>query len=117
MCISPLPTARIFSLRSVVVSCYRSLSIGFFGLCRARPDSGLRPLTQVRGCTTFVIDLRWPRCSTGTRAGKDVDNLMPVLSTYLGHTCIRDTYWYLSACPELMEHATRRLEKHWEALP
>jgi integrase len=51
------------------------------------------------------------------RAGKDVDNLMPVLSTYLGHTCIRDTYWYLSACPELMEHATRRLEKHWEALP
>jgi hypothetical protein len=21
-----------------------------------------------------------------------------VLSTYLGHACVRDTYWYLSAC-------------------
>ena len=51
------------------------------------------------------------------RSGQDVDNLMPVLSTYLGHSCIRDTYWYLSACPELMEHATCRLEKRWESMP
>lgn len=51
------------------------------------------------------------------RSGRSVDTLMPVLSTYLGHSCIRDTYWYLSACPELMEHAARRLEKHWEASP
>jgi hypothetical protein len=35
---------------------------------------------------------------------------LPILSTYLGHTCVRDTYWYLSACPELMEYAARRLE-------
>lgn len=51
------------------------------------------------------------------RSGQNVDTLMPILSTYLGHSCIRDTYWYLSACPELMDHAVRRLEKHWEALP
>ena len=51
------------------------------------------------------------------RSGIDVDSLMPVLSTYLGHTCIRDTYWYLSACPELMGYATRRLERRWEVLP
>jgi len=49
------------------------------------------------------------------RSGQSVDTLMPVLSTYLGHTCLRDTYWYLSACPELMEHAARRLEKRWGA--
>lgn len=49
------------------------------------------------------------------RSGQSVDTLMPVLSTYLGHSCLRDTYWYLSACPELMDHAARRLEKRWEA--
>ncbi len=48
------------------------------------------------------------------RSGQSVETLMPVLSTYLGHSCIRDTYWYLSACPELMDHAVRKLEKRWE---
>ncbi len=33
------------------------------------------------------------------REGKDVEQQLPVLSTYLGHACVRDTYWYLSACP------------------
>jgi integrase len=50
------------------------------------------------------------------RADKDVDQLLPVLSTYLGHGCVRDTYWYLSACPELMGEAARRLEARWETL-
>ncbi len=49
------------------------------------------------------------------RAGVDVEQQLPVLSTYLGHAYVRDTYWYLSACPELMEHAARRLDKRWEA--
>jgi hypothetical protein len=40
-----------------------------------------------------------------------------MLSTYLGHTCVRDTYWYLSACPELMQAAVRRLDQRWEAAP
>jgi site-specific recombinase XerC len=37
-----------------------------------------------------------------------------VLSTYLGHACVRDTYWYLSACPELMQEAARRLDRRWK---
>jgi len=52
--------------------------------------------------------LRWHR------SGEDVARLLPVLATYLGHSNVRDTFWYLSACPELMGHATRRLEKRWE---
>jgi integrase len=48
------------------------------------------------------------------RRGKDVENLLPVLSTYLGHVNIQDTYWYLSACPELMSAAAKRLDKRWE---
>jgi len=47
------------------------------------------------------------------RAGKDAELLVPLLSTYLGHSQVRDTYWYLSACPQLMEQAVQRLEKHW----
>ncbi len=49
------------------------------------------------------------------RAGEDVERELPVLSTFLGHTCVRDSYWYLSATPELMTHAARRLDKRWEA--
>ncbi|TKR53405.1 integrase [Allopusillimonas ginsengisoli] len=47
--------------------------------------------------------------------GLEVEQRFPLLSTYLGHTCVRDTYWYLSAYPQLMEEAAWRLERHWEA--
>lgn len=49
------------------------------------------------------------------RAGLDIEQQLPVLSTFLGHAYVRDTYWYLSATPELMSHAARRLDKRWEA--
>lgn len=48
------------------------------------------------------------------RDGQDVERQLPVLSAYLGHTETRDTYWYLSACPELMGLARERLERYWE---
>ena len=48
------------------------------------------------------------------RSGQDVERCIPVLSTYLGHVHVVDTYWYLSACPELMGLVVKRLEKHWE---
>jgi integrase len=47
-------------------------------------------------------------------AGEDVERLLPTLTTYLGHTHTRDTYWYLTASPELIGHALRRLEERWE---
>jgi len=49
------------------------------------------------------------------REGKDVGQQLPVLSTCLGNASGRDTYWYLSAYPELMEEAARRLDRRWEA--
>jgi integrase/recombinase XerD len=48
-------------------------------------------------------------------AGEDVARRLPVLSTFLGHVQVADTYWYLSAWPELMEQAMVRLEKRWGA--
>jgi len=44
------------------------------------------------------------------REGVDVDRHLPELSTYLGHVKVSDTYWYLSATPELLDLATQRLE-------
>jgi integrase len=49
--------------------------------------------------------------------GTQVEKSLPVLSTYLGHTHVRDTYWYLSACPGLMQEAVRRLDQRWEVKP
>jgi integrase/recombinase XerD len=45
------------------------------------------------------------------RAGVDVERRLPVLSTYLGHTKVTDTYWYLQAIPELLRLALTRVER------
>ena len=44
------------------------------------------------------------------RNGENVDARLPALSTYLGHRDPRSTYWYLSAAPELLALAARRIE-------
>lgn len=49
--------------------------------------------------------------------GVDVAQRMPVLSTFLGHAHVSDTYWYLSAHPELLALAGHRLERFLEVLP
>jgi len=48
------------------------------------------------------------------RSGQDVERRLPILSTYLGHVHVADTYWYLTACPELMGLAVKRFEDYWE---
>jgi integrase len=44
------------------------------------------------------------------RQGLDVDAQMPLLATFLGHVHVSDTYWYLSAVPQLMALAASRLQ-------
>ena len=55
--------------------------------------------------------LRW------YRSGEDVERRLPFLSAYLGHVHVSDTFWYLSAWPELMREAMFRLERCWEGQP
>jgi integrase len=50
------------------------------------------------------------------RAGTDVESRLAMLSTYLGHVHPANTYWYLSAAPELLGLAAERLE-HATELP
>jgi integrase/recombinase XerD len=60
----------------------------------------------------FAVEtlLRW------YRNGQQPDRLLPVLATYLGHTHVSGTYWYLSSTPELMQAAGQRLEKRWKGV-
>ncbi len=41
-------------------------------------------------------------------AGEDVQALLPTLSVYLGHVRPEDTYWYLTATPDLLRAAGAR---------
>lgn len=55
---------------------------------------------------TFAVRrlLRW------YEEGADVNRKILALATYLGHAKVTDTYWYLSAVPELMAITARRFE-------
>ena len=74
--------------------------------------SGGRPTPRLHDLRhTFAV-----RCLVGWyRAGLDVEQRLPVLSTYLGHVAPSTTYWYLTAVPELLEIVAERLDGLWEA--
>jgi len=63
---------------------------------------------DLRHCFAAMTLLRW------YRSGEDVERRLPFLSAYLGHVHVSDTFWYLSAWPELMQQAMARLERCWE---
>lgn len=62
---------------------------------------------------TFAVNT----LSDAYRSGSDAEHRMLSLSTYLGHVNPSATYWYLTATPELLGLACRRLERAWEATP
>jgi len=43
-----------------------------------------------------------------------VDHVIDVLSTYVGHARVSDTYWYVTAIPELLALAGQRFAQHAE---
>jgi integrase/recombinase XerD len=78
---------------------------------RGPSDSHGPRLHDMRHAFASKTLLRW------YRAGENAEQRLPILSVYLGHVLWRDTFWYLSALPELMHEAMSRLEKRWEARP
>jgi integrase len=50
------------------------------------------------------------------RSGVDVERRLFSLSTYLGHVSPTSTYWYLTATPDLLALAGKRLER-WRSRP
>jgi integrase len=71
---------------------------------RGPSDSRGPRVHDIRHRFAVTTMLRW------YRAGVDVERHLPELSTYLGHAHPTDTYWYLSAVPELMRLVVARLD-------
>jgi integrase len=81
---------------------------------RLADHAGLQPRSA--HCRPRLHDLRHGFAINtildGYRAGNEPGNRIALLATYLGHTNPVDTYWYLSAAPELLALAGSRLEQH-----
>jgi integrase len=104
-----LSTAGTRLLHSNVGLTFTQLT-GQAGLTRR--SAACRPrIHDVRHSFAVATVLGW------YRDGADVAAMMPRLSTYLGHTDPKHTYWYLSAAPELMALAGDRLHAHLEGEP
>jgi len=71
---------------------------------RGPHDSHGPRLHDLRHTFTVKTLLRW------YQTGVDVEPHMPELATFLGHTHVKDTYWYISAVPELLRLASKRLD-------
>jgi len=108
----PHPSARTFFLNEVgaplgasgVASTFDALR-GKLGWTKNR--EGRRPrLHDMRHTMAVRTLLRW------YREGAEVDRKMPALSTYLGHVEVSDTYWYLTAVPELMALTAARFQAY-----
>ena len=72
---------------------------------RSADDSHGPRLHDLRHRLAVATLLRW------YRDGVDVEQRLPELATYLGHGHITDTYWYLTATPELLQQALLRVEQ------
>ena len=78
---------------------------------RSPSDSRGPRLHDLRHRFAVSTLLRW------YRDGVDVESRLPRLATYLGHAHISDTYWYLTATPELLQLAAKRLDSATRRLP
>ncbi|MGH9036495.1 MAG: tyrosine-type recombinase/integrase [Acidimicrobiia bacterium] len=88
---------------------YCNVHLAFLGLVR---DAGLTPRSAT--CRPRPHDLRHAFAVSTLigwyHDGGDVQARLPQLSTFLGHVHPANTYWYLSAAPELLALAAARLE-------
>jgi len=79
--------------------------------------AGLTPRSAA--CRPRIHDLRHSFAVTAMldayAAGQDGQARLSLLSTYLGHVDPANTYWYLSASPELLAIAAHRLQVRTEA--
>jgi integrase len=71
----------------------------------ARPDRCRPRIHDTRHSFACATLLGW------YRAGVDVQAHLPLLSAYMGHANPSNTYWYLSAVPELLALAAQRREQ------
>ena len=91
------------NLSTVFARLVRDAGLGHVASGRAPRVHDLRHSFAVR---TLI---RWHR------EGADVERQLPLLSTWLGHVGPAETYWYLSAVPELLALVADRIDAISEA--
>jgi integrase len=92
--------------RRIAYSVFTSLSVSI-GLRKKLSGRGPR-LQDFRHRFAVQTLIGW------YRAGQDVEQRLPILSTFLGHVSVECTYWYLTEYPELMNLAVGKLNSRWE---
>jgi integrase len=106
------PTAPFFVNHHGGRLSYRTAAGAFRRIVR---DAGVRTEPGTRN--PRLHDLRHSaavqRLALWYREGKDVQALLPVLVTYLGHSAIWCTEIYLTATAELLDQASTRFEQHF----
>lgn len=104
------PESLLFVDRRRAPMLYRNVLTIFHRLCEV---AGIRRDDQTR-YGPRIHDLRHTfavqRLTCWYREGRDVQALLPVLSTYLGHASIGGTSVYLTMTPALLEAAGARFE-------
>lgn len=107
--IPSLRTPSFFVSRAATRLIYKNVHANFFTLVRRAGLSERRPrrprIQDLRHTFAVKTLLGW------YKAGLNVESRMPLLSTYLGHVCPTNTYWYLTATPELLRLAAERRER------
>ena len=93
------PSEAIMSVRWTFVKLSRQIGL------RGPQDSRGPRLLDFRHRFAVKTLIQW------YRGGHDVERDLPELATYLGHTHVADTYWYLTAVPELLHLAAQRVEQ------
>jgi len=75
---------------------------------------------KINGCYPRLYDLRHTfvcqRITSWYQAGINVDTQMAQLAQYLGHKKVSDTYWYMTAIPELMSCASKKFSENFSTL-
>lgn len=92
---------------------YQALARWFTTQCQRmgiEPSPGGRRPTLTALRHSFAIE----RIRRWYHEGADVQARLPNLSVYLGHVRPQDTYWYLSATPELLTAAAARFQHYAE---
>ena len=90
---------------------YATLARWFTTLMR---QLGIKPINDARRPTLHALrhTFAGERMRRSYEAGADVRALLPTLSVYLGHVRPQDTYWSLSATPELLTAAAAKFQHY-----
>jgi integrase len=104
-----LPTDRFFVTDRGTPLCCSTVHWVFRQLCDGLPIVGRGARRRPR-----LHDLRHTfacrRVQSWYDTGADVSHAVQTLSVYLGHVKVSDTYWYLTATPDLLAQAAARFE-------